>query len=46
MKLYARENLRIFFLVPILALGVDDECGWFIELGWLSFVVGLCASEV
>jgi hypothetical protein len=38
--IYARENHRIFFILPTLAFGYDYEGAWFIELGWINYVVG------
>lgn len=45
LSIYARENRLVFFILPTLAAGFDEECGWFLEAAWLSFVVGLSAEK-
>jgi hypothetical protein len=38
--IYARENSKVFFILPTLAIGYDLDETFFIELGWLNYVVG------
>jgi hypothetical protein len=37
---YGRENYRLFFVLPTIAFGYDFEDTFFIEIGWINFVIG------
>ncbi len=42
---YTRQNNRVFFVIPTMAIGIDEDDWWFIEVAWLWFVVGFGSKE-
>lgn len=40
-SLYFRVNSRTFFLLPTMAVGVDVNGLWFVEVAWFCFAAGL-----
>lgn len=38
--MYFRVNRRVFFLVPTMAVGFDEDGRVFVELAWLNVAVG------
>ncbi len=42
--MYARINEGIIFILPSVAIGVSAEGGFFLEIAWLNFSVGIGAE--
>lgn len=39
--MYMRNNSRVFFIFPTLAVGIDEFGYFFIEAAWFCFAVGV-----
>jgi hypothetical protein len=42
--MYSRKSDRIFFLLPTLAVGIDEYGYVFMEAGWLNLAIGIGIS--
>ena len=38
--MYARINKRVFFLIPTIAVGIDEFDYLFVEIAWLNVAIG------
>ena len=43
MSIYTRLSFSVVFLVPTIAISVEDD--WWIEVAWLGAAIGLRRSE-
>ena len=43
--MYFRVNVRVFFLLPAIAVGVDADDRYFVEVAWLCFAAGFGDTE-
>lgn len=41
LTLYTRRSENVFFLLPALAVGVDMDGRYFLEVAWLCWAVGI-----
>lgn len=39
--MYVRENQKVVFLLPTLAIGVDTDGRYFFEAAWLHWAIGV-----
>lgn len=38
--IYSRINERVFFLLPSMAVGVDEDGTYFVEIAMFNFAIG------
>lgn len=38
---YSRTNSRVFFILPTIAIGIDEYGMAFFEIAWLFYVIGV-----
>lgn len=38
--MYTRVNDRVFFLLPTIAIGLDIDDSYFVEIAWGNYVLG------
>ena len=43
--LYHRINDRVFFLLPTMAVGLDVDNKYFVEVAWFNIAIGFGASQ-
>jgi len=39
--MYYRINEKVFFVLPTMAIGLDEDGLWFVEIAWLNIAVGI-----
>lgn len=42
--MYYRVNERVFFLLPTIAVGLDLDGAYFVEVAWLNLSIGFGAE--
>lgn len=39
--MYFRKNYKVFFIFPALAVGIDENECFFLEVAWFNYAAGL-----
>jgi len=42
MGAYTRNNPNVVFVLPALAIGIEEDGSYFIEVGWFCWAIGIC----
>ncbi len=43
--MYTRVNKRVFFLIPTMAVGLDEFDAMFVEIAWLNVAIGFGKAD-